>query len=200
VERILETANSNDKPLFLFLADTGTRIGEAVWLTWADVDFENNVIRRRAKDNWRPKSGDERAVPLSSTLSQLLRELPRSAKWVFTARPSARCPVAGRQISNRRALSHLKTVLKKLGLPGHLHTFRHSFISHALTSGIPESIVRDWVGHVDHEILRIYTHISDRDSKSAMLRLFPVEDGDPAGNYLYYRSPKRAQIVRRKRK
>jgi integrase len=182
VEKILRTSNSNYRPLFSFLADTGARIGEAVWLTWADVDFENQVIRIRGIDDWRPKSGDERAIPMSGELCKLLRELPRSANWVFIARPSAGRSVAGRQVSDRRALSHLKIVLRKLGLPGHLHTFRHSFISHALTHGVPESIVRDWVGHVDQEILRVYTHIADRDSKSAMSGLFPVEAGDAAGN------------------
>jgi len=47
---------------------------------------------------------------------------------------------------------YLKRLLKKLGLPGHLPTFRHTFISLALTRGVPEATVRKWVGHVDDEI------------------------------------------------
>jgi integrase/recombinase XerD len=109
----------------------------------------------------------------------MLGNLPRVASWVFTARPSRKYPVVGRQISDRRALQHLKTVLSKLGLEGHLHTFRHSFISHALTSGVPEAIVRDWVGHVDREIIRVYTHIADPISRSAMQGLFPGADKGP---------------------
>ena len=57
--------------------------------------------------------------------------------------PVPRRPPAG---LDRRALAHLKMVLKKLRLPGHLHTFRHSFISHALTSGVPPAIVRTGSG------------------------------------------------------
>jgi hypothetical protein len=34
-------------------------------------------------------------------------------------------------------------------------TFRHAFISHALTQGIPEAIVRQWVRHVDAEVLKL---------------------------------------------
>ena len=52
-------------------------------------------------------------------------------------------------------LKELKAVLKTLGLPGHLHTFRHAFISKSLTAGIPEAVVRDRVGQVEPEILRL---------------------------------------------
>ncbi len=76
----------------------------------------------------------------------------------------------------RRALVHLKSVLKKLGLKGHLHTFRHTFISHAITQGVPEAIVRDWVGHVDAEILKLYTHIANTASNEAMQRLAAQTD------------------------
>jgi hypothetical protein len=36
-------------------------------------------------------------------------------------------------------------------------------------SGIPEAIVRSWVGHVDDEVIRTYT--SDEESQRAMARL-----------------------------
>jgi len=77
----------------------------------------------------------------------------------------------------RRKLQYLKRVLRRLGLPGHLHTFRHSFISHALTKGTPEAIVRQWVGHVDAEILRWYAHIADSASHDAMRRLAESGNG-----------------------
>ena len=67
-------------------------------------------------------------------------------------------------------------MLKQLGLKGHLHTFRHSFISHALTSGVPEAIVRSWVGHVDHRILKTYTHVADQISQNAMEKVFAADD------------------------
>jgi site-specific recombinase XerD len=76
-----------------------------------------------------------------------------------------------RQISERRLLLSLKRFLKQLGLKGHLHTFRHSFISHALIQGIPEAIVRQWVGHVDRDVMKLYTHIADAASQAAMQRL-----------------------------
>jgi hypothetical protein len=58
-----------------------------------------------------------------------------------------------------------------LDLPGHLHTFRHAFISRALIAGTPEAIVRQCVGRVDRDVIRPYTHIGDTASREAMQRL-----------------------------
>jgi integrase len=185
------------RPLFHFLADTGTRIGEARWLTWDDIDLINKVVHIRAKEGWPPKTGDQRVIPLSDELSQVLRDLPRSCQWVFPAPRARDKAIAGRQVSDRRALAHLKKVLRTLGLAGHLHTFRHSFISHALISGAHETFVRDWVWHVDPEIMKIYTHIADKQSRSAMDQILPSKTGrhGDAGNE--HESSNRAQNVRR---
>ena len=79
------------------------------------------------------------------------------------------------RIDERRALIHLKKALARLGLPGHLHTFRHSFISYWLLQRTPEVIVRKWVGHVDSEIIKLYTHVIDEDSQRYMRG--PTSDG-----------------------
>ena len=120
----------------------GVRVGEAKWLTWDDVDFEHRLIHIRPKEGWKPKSGDERAVPMSDRLFDLLHALPHTGTWVFTARVTTRHPATGRQVSERRLLQYLKRLLKRLGLKGHLHTFRHSFISFAANSGVPERVLR----------------------------------------------------------
>lgn len=65
----------------------------------------------------------------------------------------------------------ISKIHRKLGLRGHLHTFRHAFISRALTAGIPEALVREWVGHVDRDVLKMYTHIASQDAQAAMRRL-----------------------------
>lgn len=134
--------------LFKVLSQTGLRIAEAKYLAWDDVDFDNVVLRIRGKvvnastgESWRPKSGDQRAVPMSPPVIAVLRSLPQSARWVFTT-PSRQRHLAGQPVDDRRVLHHLKKALEKLGLPGHVHTFRHSLISHALVSGVPEAVVR----------------------------------------------------------
>jgi integrase/recombinase XerC len=171
VELILRTAKSPQREALMLLADTGMRVGELRYLTWDDVDMEQRVLRIRPKDDWRPKTGDQRAIPMSARVCAVVQSLRKRGRWLFTARPSKRYPEGGHQINERRLLESLKRVLKQLELPGHLHTFRHSFISNALLTGTPEPIVRSWVGHVDAQIMRTYTHVADQESRAAMQRL-----------------------------
>jgi len=170
LDRILAAAKRQPHgDVFRLLAWTGTRIGEVEHLTWNDVDFDNRIVKIQAKAGWKPKTGDSRAVPMSSEVLELLKRQPRQCQWVFSFPADSRGPA--RQIRQRRLLDYLKRLLRELGLPGHLHTFRHTFISLALTRGIPEATVRSWVGHVDAEIIRRYTHIASQESHSAMQRL-----------------------------
>jgi integrase len=131
---------------------------------------------------WKPKTGDHRVVPLSPNLIKLFSGLVRrNCPWVFP-RPSRNPERPGfMPINDRNVLSHLKALLRQLNLPGHVHTFRHSFISHALIQGVPEALVRQWVGHVDPATIRNYTHIADKDSHTQMERLFPAlkQESDP---------------------
>lgn len=101
----------------------------------------------------------------------VLKSMPRRSPWVVTSPRSLAGGAEFKQVSERRLLQSLKTTLKKLGLPGHLHTFRHTFISSALANGTTESTLISWVGHVDAETLKTYTHVHDRTSQAEMHRL-----------------------------
>ena len=169
VRRILAASPPAVRPALTLLAETGMRYGELAWLTWDDV--EPAVLRVRPKDGWKPKSGDQRAVPRNPVIDAVLASLPRGYEWVVTMPPTTRHPGPGRPWTERRLLAALKRVLKGLGLPGKLHTFRHSFISNALLKGTPVAVVKAWVGHVSDEVLRLYTHVHDAASRAAMRRL-----------------------------
>ena len=180
VETILSACKDAYRPVFTLLAETGMRINELAHLGWDDVDETREVFLIRPKDDWKPKSGDQRAVPISARAAAVLRKLPRHTRWVVTAPPTKQHPGSDRPVSDRRALAALKRVLKRLHLPGHLHTFRHAFISNALTKGVPEAVVRSWVGHVDEEILKLYTHVADQQSQEAMARLNKANEAQKA--------------------
>ncbi len=105
---------------------------------------------------------------MSKAVRELAKSLPQRSRWLLTMPPTRKYPVLDRQMSDRWLLSQLKKILKKLRLKGHCHTFRHSFISDALVKGVSETIVREWVGQIDPEILKMYTHILDDVSRQAM--------------------------------
>ncbi|MEQ8851175.1 site-specific integrase [Gimesia sp.] len=171
LDMVIKSSSKVHRPVFTFLAETGLRIGELRWLTWDDVDLKQGLIHIRPKDNWTTKTGNVRSIPISDRACEVLQAQPRHSRWVFTARASPKYPQGDHQVSERRLLESLKRTLKKLKLKGHLHTFRHSFISRAIVQGIPEAIIRSWVGHVDHKTLQHYTHIADQESQAAMQRL-----------------------------
>jgi integrase len=63
-------------PIFLLLARTGMRIGEAAGLKWSDIDFNGRFIevqRQYSKGNFSlPKSGKSRRVDMSPQLTETL--------------------------------------------------------------------------------------------------------------------------------
>lgn len=181
VQLILGASRSPHREPLTFLAETGVRIGEAKWLTWEDVDFTSRLIHIRPKEGWRPKTGDERVVPMTDRVRDMLAKMPRAENWVFTARVTKRHSDYGRQISERRLLQYLKRILKRLKLKGHLHTFRHSFISHAALHNVPERVLRRWVGHVDRQILDWYFHLADAQSHEEMQRLSQADQRKSKG-------------------
>jgi integrase len=184
VMTILNSCSELIRPPLTLLAYTGMRFGEMQHLTWEDIDYQNNVIRIRPKEGWQPKSKDQRAVPMSAELRAMLQTLTKISHWVFTMPLTKHRLETGKQWTEKRLLERLKVVLKKLGLKGHLHTFRHSFISYSISERESEAQIRAWVGHVDAEILKHYTHIHDQQSQDAMGRLMnksiqrPQEGGD----------------------
>lgn len=179
-QQILAAAQEPQRSVFTILNETGMRIGEVQWLTWDDVDFKQSVIHVRPKPGWTTKTGNVRAVPMTPIARSVLEKLLRKTPWVFMAPASAKYPRGDHQISERRLLKSLKRTLAKLNLNGHLHTFRHSYISRAIFNGVPEAVVRSWVGHVDDETIRLYTHIASQQSQQAMQNLHRKLWGDEA--------------------
>jgi integrase len=114
-------------PLFLLLARTGMRVGEAFALQWPDVDFEVREIRvARAFSDGRletPKSGHGRTVDMSEQLAAVLRRLIVARKaetlkrgwrelppWVF-------CSETGTPLNNSNLRRVFRRVLKRASCP-----------------------------------------------------------------------------------
>lgn len=181
-DRIIAAASPKFRPYLLFLRETGCRANEGRFLTWDNVHFgkdgRSGYIHICAKPGWRPKSGDERKIPMTERLAAELQALPRHGQWVFT-RQNRRGDWD--QIGNVGSQTHLRAILKAMGLKGHRHTFRQTFISQALTKGGPEAVVREWVGHVDSRILKLDTHVAP-DISSLYLKLLESHSSGGSGD------------------
>lgn len=174
VDMILSVAQGQQKAILGVLAFTGMRIGELQWLAWDNVDLDNGFIQVRPKDDWIPKHGRSRTIPIHDRVREVLQHLPTKHRWVFTARKSEKYPKGGNQINPGHILERLKKVLSKLGLQGHLHTFRHFFASHCANNGVPPFQLIKWLGHADVGMVMHYYELHDEQSLWTMKKLSQV--------------------------
>ncbi len=187
LDAIVDSAKGPYKAAYLLMSETGMRVGEVIHLTHDDLmlDGPTPVAHIRAKEvvpgekPWRPKNGEERAVPLSDRAVSMLRTFPRRRRWVID-RMNGTTATAAQPANDRHILAYLKTVLAKLGLEGTNHKFRHSFCTIAVLAGVDFFTLRRWVGHIDEEALKIYVHIADEQAQFSMRQLAERREADRA--------------------
>lgn len=152
-------------PLFLVLARTGVRIGEALGLQWDDVDLVGRqlLIRRQLGRGQvtTPKSGRERTVSASWEVVAVLRKHQTDTKaetlkrgwaggvpaWVFVS-------TEGTPLDETKVRKAMKRALRRAGLPGYFspHSLRHSFASLLLSRGESPQFVQEQLGHQSLEL------------------------------------------------
>jgi len=107
--------------LVIFLAATGTRIGEAVGIKWSDFDGNTLRIQRRIyerKEGTTKTKGSNRSIPIPAALLERMKLLGEG-EWVF--RSQAGTPVDPKNAANR----YLRPAAKGLGIKlGGWHDFR----------------------------------------------------------------------------
>ena len=175
LEAVLLAAKEPERSMFTVLAFSGMRVGELKHLTWHDLDSEPGFIRVAPKEGWETKNHRSRLIPMHERVKNALLGSPRSNQWVFTARHSQKHPSGGGQFSERRLLSKLKRILKRLNIDGCVHSFRHFFASHCANRGVPPMQLLSWLGHRSMKMLERYYHQDQLESSRAMEKLV-IED------------------------
>jgi integrase len=183
-------------PLWQVLAGSGLRLGEALGLTWDDVDFDDATIAVRrslakvAAGEWgltEPKtSRSRRIVPIPATTVRALREAKdrQDAERAGAGRDWQEHPEGqpvfadgyGRRFEPTYANRQLHLTLKRAGLPHiRLHDLRHGYASALLTEGVPLLTVSRLLGHSSIVITSdTYAHLTQsmtRDAAAAMGRV-----------------------------
>lgn len=176
-------------PLFELLVHTGLRRGEALALTWRDVDLEARTLRvtgTLSRVDGRlavtPAKTDRsrRTIPLSNgAVDALSRLRERQAAdrehagtaWVST--PYVFTTESGEPCDPRNALRALKAAARKAELPDiGLHTLRHSAASVMISAGVPLKVVSEILGHASIAITGdVYGHVSPDVSREAVAKL-----------------------------
>ena len=146
---------------------TGLRRGEICGLKWEDFDEVSGTLKvRRAVHQerggklttWDTKTAaGTRTIILPPSTAALLREREKSAlsEWIF---PNPLRPE--QPIRPSSAYERMKALLKTAGLPSiRFHDLRHTFATHALTSGVDVKTLSGILGHTRSAFtLDTYTH------------------------------------------
>jgi integrase len=129
--------------IFLFLAVTGFRSGEAKDLRWAECDLERSSVTL----------GDTKTGvsvrPLSSAAIEIIkRQKQSSAPYVFAH-------------EHGRPFGLLRPHWQKLGMARDVtpHVLRHSFASLAADLGFADSTIAGLIGHKQQSITSRYLHL-----------------------------------------
>lgn len=179
---LLEEVPSEWRLFFEFLAHTGLRIGEAVALTWGDVDFGSrrvNVRRRLYRGRFdSPKSRyGRRAVPLSNGVAQALWRSRGPGPDDAPVFPSS----TGGHLEPSNMMSRvLKPAARRAGVPwAGFHTFRHTCATILFRHGLNAKQVQAWLGHHSPAFtLSAYVHVLPDDFPDACF-LDGLTQGNP---------------------
>ncbi|MGH9616203.1 MAG: tyrosine-type recombinase/integrase [Acidobacteriaceae bacterium] len=160
VLKIVAAAKGQYKVLYYLLGVTGLRAGEAFGLHISDIWFDRGLINchrstfQLTEGPIKTKAG-YRNIPLNPEALQLLRDhlVSRTSGRVFQT--SRGTPLTATTVN----VEHLRPLLKELTIPhGTLHSFRHGRVSHLRRQGVPDSLIKKWVGHSSLRMTDVYTH------------------------------------------
>lgn len=182
-------------PIFIFLVNTGLRIGEALALKFDDIDLENKTVTinktlSRVKIREDLQEDDERSyeyiitepktytsnrvVDLNNTAIWALKEIERRNKeqgiikseFVFSSE-------LGNFFNPRSIEDTMKRICNRAGIEYYgLHSLRHTFASRCFQKGIQVEIVSKILGHASPSITtKVYIHIMPHMKRNAVLAL-----------------------------
>ncbi len=156
VEKLMAVIdNSNFKDLVLFYLHTGCRRGEALSLTWANIDLVRRVIKIT-----KTKGRKDREIPINDRLLEVLNSKEASCEKPFNHK--------------RHFVTHkFKNYIKRAGLNLNfsVHTLRHTFASHLVMNGVDLYTVKELLGHSEMRITEMYAHLAPDHLAAGVSRL-----------------------------
>ena len=171
LERFMEAIKADEHwhDFFYLEITTGLRRGELCGLMWTDFEAAKGTLTvRRTLHNkegggyyvGETKTGaGRRIIKLPPSTVQLLSERERTSisRWIFPNPIHPEDP-----IMPNSGYTRMKKLLAEAGLPDmRFHDLRHTFATHALTSGVDAKTLSGILGHTKTSFtLDTYTHVT----------------------------------------
>jgi integrase len=161
LEKILSSADAQHKMLYILLAATGLRAGEALALE-AGHFHDGTLSVKQGLWNGNLQSPKTRAgireVDLTSEIGALLAAFIGERKSGFIFRVAN-----GSALWQSNILRHsLHPILAAIGRENAgFHAFRRFRVTHLRKQGCPEDLLRFWIGHGDRNVTDRYAKLSE---------------------------------------
>jgi integrase len=157
-----ESGEPNLYPMVVLALATGMRQGEALNLTWADVDFERGRVVLHET-----KNGERRSPPLARAAAEVLREHAKirrlDTQLVF---PSAR---AHKAIFPRAAWERAIAAAEIADFK--FHDLRHTAASYLAMAGATQVELAAVLGHKTLQMVLRYSHLSEAHTRGVVDRM-----------------------------
>jgi integrase len=169
--------------------EAGLRRNEIISLRWDDIDdvagrlhVRTSAFFAKGKRLDLPTKGDKEApLRMTSRLREALQAVRSPSKG-----PRVFYTNGGRETTPWTAQLWVRQVEKEAGLPvtGHIHIFRHTFVSHLAMAGLPARTIQQLARHGDLKTTLRYMHLSPsaRDEGMDMLMQSRSAGGKPVVN------------------
>lgn len=192
LKKLFGAMNPEEHIRYLFFVHSGCREQEVQYAEWDDIDFDEGTYTVRPKNNvgFVPKSFEERAVPLTSELLDMLRARRKtpagSHRWIFVnengdpeghflrkfkviaKRAGLNCGQCESEITEGKYHERKKTKVSCADRPvcekHYLHRLRKTAATRWLRSGINLLDIQNWLGHKSLETTQIYLGYSKTSS------------------------------------
>ena len=160
------------RPLYEVMAYSGLRLGEALGLTWADVDHDGEVLRVHCQLTRYQEHGplkteaSRREVELAPAVLKLFRDLRLATPWKGPDDPVFTNTI-GRPLDYRKVGTAFREAVRRSGVRRDgrlsLHSLRHGYSSLLIASGLDVVFVSRQLGHANPSVTPgVYAHLFAR--------------------------------------
>lgn len=139
------------RDLFIFLADTGFRLGEAEKLLWTDIRGRSITVEGAVAKNMETRTitATTRVMSVLDRMRQRYGNYPGPFAWVKR-----------RQL--RSVWDRLRAHFPWMGDDTVVHTFRHTCASRLVQRGVDLMRVKEWMGHKTMNTTLRYAHLAPK--------------------------------------
>lgn len=156
------------KPLVVFLYYCGVRVGEALQVTWEQVDLRDTVIRLEGEQT---KNSEARTVPLPDVLVSMLAAVEDQNGTVFNGTNLRKIWQTACVAAGLGTLTNVEGIADPRYTGLLVHDLRRSAIRNLVRAGVTEKVAMAISGHKTRSVFDRYNIVDTDDVVEAMRKV-----------------------------